>query len=365
MPTYSPSQEDYRKLAHSLAKFTSLTQINTIFFDFTGILLKDDFVYVNQSVIEDNLAHQGFDEYALLPVSRNIQLWGAIMCDSSTVSKKRLFLSRAYLEDAMRQIFTEKALGRISVWEPLTSDQASQIGALNAFITMGKNSTNELSKFANSTISTTAKEHPIDNDEVFHSVTSAIDYIRKNIQHPISLNEVAQHAFLSPSYLSRLFKKYLHVNFVEYVNNQKIALAQEKLLLTLTPISQISTQIGFAQTSYFTKIFKKKTGMTPSEYRQRNHTIKKIYTIPRDLNWNEQGSIIDASKNYFENNHIGWKTESSEGAIYVNSIGELNDAGGDRGWIYTVDGQQPTQPADEISVENKSVIQWVYTGNDN
>ncbi|MGV7716425.1 AraC family transcriptional regulator, partial [Mycobacterium kansasii] len=74
--------------------------------------------------------------------------------------------------------------------------------------------------------------HTIDNDEAFRSISLAIDYIQKNIQRPISLNEVAQRAYLSPSYLSRLFKKYLHVNFIEYVNNQKIALAQEKLSLT-------------------------------------------------------------------------------------------------------------------------------------
>ncbi|KIO94342.1 hypothetical protein N624_0456 [Levilactobacillus brevis] len=66
------------------------------------------------------------------------------------------------------------------------------------------------------------------------------------------------------------------------MNNQKIALAQEKLSLTLTPINQISNQIGFTQTSYFTKIFKKKTGITPSEFRQRNHTIQK--SIPFHVN---------------------------------------------------------------------------------
>ena len=359
MPTYSPSQANYRELAHSLATFTSLTQIKTIFFDFTGILLKDDFVYVNQSVIQDNLSNNGFDEYALFPVSRNIQLWGAIMCESTNVSKKRLFLSRSYLENLMRQIFTEETLGTVSVWEPLTSDQVDQIGSLDGFIRMGAESNRPAAQFVPPTASIAGQ--PIDNDEAFHSISLAIEYIRKNIQRPISLNEVAQHAFLSASYLSHLFKKYLHVDFIEYVNNQKIALAQEKLSMTLTPINQISTQIGFTQTSYFTKIFKKKTGLTPSEYRQRNHSIRKVYTIPRELDWNEQGSIIDISQEYFKAHHIDYHTESAEGATYVNSIGDLSDADGERGWIYTVDGQQPKQSADEITVHDKSVIQWVYT----
>jgi len=362
MPTYSPSQDNYRELAHALATFTSLTQINTIFFDFTGILLKDDFVYVNHSVIEDNLTNQGFDEYALFPVSRHIQLWGAIMCDSTNVSKKRLFLSRSYLENLMHQIFDEESLGKVSVWEPLTSDQVNQIGSLSSFVQMASDSASTPSKL---TPPTAINSQAIDSDEALHSITLAINFIKKNIQRPISLNEVAQQAFLSPSYLSRLFKKYLHVNFIEYVNNQKIALAQEKLSMSLTPINQISTQIGFTQTSYFTKIFKKKTGQTPSEYRQRNHTIQKIYTIPREINWNEAGTIIDVSQDYFKSHHIDCHIESSEGATYVNSIGELSDGNGEKGWIYTVDGQQPTQSADEITVHDKSVIQWVYTGQAN
>lgn len=132
MTTYSPSQENYRELAHLLARFTSLTQIKTIFYDFTGILLKDDFVYINHSAIEDNLAQLTFSDYAVFPVSRNIQMWGAILCESVNVSKKRLFLSRSYLENLMEQIFDEDTLGKVSVWEPLTSDQVGQINNLHA-----------------------------------------------------------------------------------------------------------------------------------------------------------------------------------------------------------------------------------------
>lgn len=358
MTTYSPSQENYRELAHLLARFTSLTQIKTIFYDFTGILLKDDFVYINHSAIEDNLAQLTFSDYAIFPVSRNIQMWGAVLCESVNVSKKRLFLSRSYLENLMTQIFDEDTLGKVSVWEPLTSDQVGQINNLHAlFHPTGDTDPLQAVLAPNAVIA----GHTIDNDEAFRSISLAIDYIQKNIQRPISLNEVAQRAYLSPSYLSRLFKKYLHVNFIEYVNNQKIALAQEKLSLTLTPINQISNQIGFTQTSYFTKIFKKKTGITPSEFRQRNHTIQKIYTIPRELNWDTNDSVIDVTKNYFKSHHITYHTDSEEGATYVNSIGELNDAKGNRGGIYTVDGQQPTQSADEIATHDKSVIQWVYT----
>lgn len=360
MITYSPRQEDYRDLAHSLATFTSLTQIKTMFFGFNGILLADDFVYLNTEAIESTLIDETFENYAVFPVSLNEQLWGSIMCDATNVSKKRLFLSRSYLQTIMNGIIDSDSLGEIKVWEPLTTDQISQINYLHALF--GKH------KQPNSPLTTaTTPAHAMkldqldDQDAASRSIALAVNYIHQNIQQSLSLNEVAQKAFLSPSYLSRLFKKYLHVNFVEYVNNQKVALAQEKLALSQDSVQQISNQIGFSQTSYFTKIFKRKTGLTPSEFRQRNHTIQKIYTIPRKLDWQSNESVYDISKNFFKANHINYFADSTEGTTYVNKIGDLGDTDGNRGWVYTVDGQQPLQSADETPANDKSVIQWVYT----
>jgi hypothetical protein len=150
------------------------------------------------------------------------------------------------------------------------------------------------------------------------------------------------------------------VSFVEYVNNQKIALAQEQLALTFIPINQISAQLGFAQTSYFTKIFKRKTHLTPSEFRQRNHAIQKVYTIPRDLDWQSSDSVYDVTRNYFKRRDIIYRSDTDDGTTYVTQIGDLTDSAGTRGWVFTVDGQQLLQSVDEVSVQNKSVIQWVY-----
>ncbi|WP_353805419.1 helix-turn-helix domain-containing protein, partial [Acinetobacter baumannii] len=105
-----------------------------------------------------------------------------------------------------------------------------------------------------------------DGEGVHQSIEASIQYIEKNIRRTISLSKVAQEVFLSPSYLSRIFKKVLDVNFIDYVNNRKIAIASEKLALTKLPVNYIANQIGFSQTSYFTKIFKQRTGLTPSEY---------------------------------------------------------------------------------------------------
>ncbi|WP_369404388.1 helix-turn-helix domain-containing protein [Secundilactobacillus collinoides] len=72
------------------------------------------------------------------------------------------------------------------------------------------------------------------------------------------MSHVAQEVFLSSSYLSRIFKTHLNVNFIDYVNFRKISIASEKLALSKLPINYVANQLGFQQTSYFTKIFKQK-----------------------------------------------------------------------------------------------------------
>lgn len=358
MSNFSPTQENYSNLAHALAKFTSLTQIKAMCYGFNGILLKDDLVFLNDSAIKRSFASEQLEDFAIFPISIDMQLWGVMMCDTKNVSKKRLDLAQGYLADVIQQAFPETT-NAIQIWDSLTSDQVKQINYFHNFFPLTAQH-DSLSSAEAQPVFATINGHAINNDDAYHSIKLAVAYIHKHIQQSLSLNDVAEAAYLSPSYLSRLFKKYLHVNFVEYVNNQKIALAQEKLALTLIPINQISAQLGFAQTSYFTKIFKRKTHMTPSEFRQHNHAIQKVYTIPRELDWEASASVYDVSKSYFQHHDINYHTDSDDGATYLTRIGDLADTEGSRGWIYTVDGQQPLQSANEVEAQDKSVIQWVY-----
>lgn len=359
MSNFSPTQTDYHNFTHILAKFTSLTQIKTLFYGFSGILLQDDFVYLNQDAIQQHLADEALNQFIVFPVSLDEQLWGAILCDTHNVSKQRLTLTRNYLTDELRQAFANTPV-TIQIWEALSANQLQQLGYFQNFLPQS-NCPESMAPASSRPTTASPATTSAATDDAYHSVTLAVSYIQKHIYQALSLKEVAEAAYLSPSYLSRLFKKYLHVNFVTYVNNQKIAVAQEKLALTLTPINQISTRLGFSQTSYFTKIFKRKTGMTPSEYRQHNHGVQKIYTIPRDLDWGVASSIYDVSRGYFQNHDINYHTDAADSAAYINQIGDLTDANNHQGWLYTVDGQPPTQSAGVVSTKDKSVIQWLYT----
>lgn len=83
-----------------------------------------------------------------------------------------------------------------------------------------------------------------------------------------SLQSAADKLDLSLSYLSRLFKKERDLKFMDYLTDLRICEAQKLLLNTDMKNSQIADKVGFYDVGYFSQVFRKKCGMTPSEYRQ-------------------------------------------------------------------------------------------------
>ncbi len=95
----------------------------------------------------------------------------------------------------------------------------------------------------------------------------AVDYIKKRYAEKISLEEVAGVVFLSPSYFSKVFKEEMGGTFSAYLNKIRIDKSKLLLLSTKESIVDICDQVGFEDQSYFTKVFKKLTGITPAKYR--------------------------------------------------------------------------------------------------
>ncbi|AEV95647.1 helix-turn-helix domain-containing protein [Pediococcus claussenii] len=351
--------ETYKRLARSLNSFVEITQIDALFFSLSGVLVNDGTVSTDSKIIQHAIDPASFGKYIIFPIILNDQIWGFTMCNSAKSSHRRLQLSKEYLSNLFSSIFTDFSGSSSEVLDPLTKDQLTQINFLSTLLQL-KSTTHAVSVLPD-------PEVPISSEKVeaIQSIQYATEYICKNLNSSLTLDSVANHVFLSSSYLSRIFKKYMHVNFINYVNHQKIAQSQLELILTRTPINLISNNAGFTQTSYFTKTLKKITGVTPSIYRKKNINVKKIYTIPHTVNWNRANSVFDVSKAFFKENKLDYYYESTDGFLYVNSIGELTDSGDKSGWVFTVDGQQPSDSADLISSKDKSVIQWMYVEFDN
>lgn len=92
-------------------------------------------------------------------------------------------------------------------------------------------------------------------------------YVEQHLDCKITLDDMAGELHLNPSYFSRLFKKETGENFIEYVTRMKVGRAKQLLQIAGKSIDEVADALGYDNKSYFIKIFKGLTGVTPGEYR--------------------------------------------------------------------------------------------------
>lgn len=110
-------------------------------------------------------------------------------------------------------------------------------------------------------------------DSIVHSQKDVIkDYIDRNYKKDISAKDVAGILGYSDVYFSKVFKQLFDDNFINYLT--KIRIDRAKLLLKDVSfnIKEVGKSVGYADSNYFTKVFKRSIGMSPSEYRNRHNT---------------------------------------------------------------------------------------------
>ncbi len=98
----------------------------------------------------------------------------------------------------------------------------------------------------------------------------ACNYILENIDSELSLKTIADRLYMNKTYLSEVFKQKTGISFIEYLTMVKMERA--KLIITGENLKtyQIAEKLGFKDAEYFSKIFKKYTGMSPTDYRQKS-----------------------------------------------------------------------------------------------
>lgn len=107
-------------------------------------------------------------------------------------------------------------------------------------------------------------------EKEYENVASRVrGYIDENYAKDISLDDVSRMVDISPYYFSKLFKQEVGENFIEYVTRTRIKHARRFLEDSRYSIKEICVMSGYSDPNYFSRIFKKYEGMTPSEYRER------------------------------------------------------------------------------------------------
>lgn len=100
------------------------------------------------------------------------------------------------------------------------------------------------------------------------AVTRAKEYMEENFSRDISLEEISAFVNLSPYYFSRLFKQEEGLSFVEYLTRLRIEEAKRLLRSSQESIVNIALRVGYSEANYFSRVFRKLEGCTPSQYRE-------------------------------------------------------------------------------------------------
>jgi AraC family transcriptional regulator of arabinose operon len=99
-------------------------------------------------------------------------------------------------------------------------------------------------------------------------VRASCQYIARELADEVGLEDIARHVCLSPSRLAHLFREQMGMNIMRWREDQRIILAKHLLHSTRTPISRISEMVGYDDQLYFSRVFRKRVGISPSGYRK-------------------------------------------------------------------------------------------------
>lgn len=94
-------------------------------------------------------------------------------------------------------------------------------------------------------------------------------YLEDNYMFDLSLDSVGEILHISPAYLSAQFKKYQKMNFLDCLTELRINAAKELLSDPFRSSAEVASMVGYEDASYFARAFKKRTGMTPTQYRRQ------------------------------------------------------------------------------------------------
>lgn len=101
-------------------------------------------------------------------------------------------------------------------------------------------------------------------------IQMAVGYIQEHFGENLTVNDLAEHYGMSPNYFSSMFKKEMSRSAVNYITELRINQARELLYHSELSVVDISKKVGYEDSQYFFRVFKKYLGMTPLQYREES-----------------------------------------------------------------------------------------------
>ena len=108
-----------------------------------------------------------------------------------------------------------------------------------------------------------------DRSKSLEKMKLILKYVENNYMEKITIEDIANEVGLSQSHFMKYFKNTMGTSFVDYLNEYRLTMASRLLISSDSSILAIASEVGFENLSYFNRIFKKRFGQTPREYRKR------------------------------------------------------------------------------------------------
>ena len=122
------------------------------------------------------------------------------------------------------------------------------------------------------TINRYIKEGRETKNDTINDIERAAHYFKDNYNKPISIEQYAEEHLMSVNWFIHSFKSIMKMSPMQYIISLRIAMAKGYLEKSTKNIAEISLEVGYENALYFSRLFRKYTGMTPTEYRKRNKT---------------------------------------------------------------------------------------------
>ncbi len=209
---------------------------------------------------------------AIFGYKENTQLENYLTYVNTDAALALLTFTNQKLLSASRDVVTTVyidillSIHRVMKLKGIPSVYLNNFGDLNFMSEIEHKALNELYEYAVQCIKEI--DHSTNKSGNVIDMESIVQYIRLHFAEDLSLDALAEKYCTTPQYLSKRIKQYLGINFLDYLSSLRIEKAKELLASGSKGINEIFEECGFISRNTFLRVFKKYTGVSPSEYRK-------------------------------------------------------------------------------------------------
>lgn len=239
--------------------------------DIQGLFIHDSFTPLKETNVGENIESMYTNENLYLQIITDGDLDGLSKLIGNLKSNMKFKLrSNNTLRDMKNYGFTLNSLSRKAAERgfvhPFYINEASTELAIRIENAASENELFTIFKEIPSVYCKIVREKSLKEYSLL--IRKAINYINLNLNSNLTLSFIANNIVINPNYLSSKFNKEVHESIASFINRRRIEESLKLMKNASLSITAISEQVGFNDVNYFSKIFKKLLGVSPSEYRK-------------------------------------------------------------------------------------------------